>query len=162
MSSAANESGGARGPRRHLRSVVAVAVVLGALGYLVSGGMEKDLVYFLTPKELLAKGPSVYGAPVRLGGQVVPGSVDWNAQTLDLHFRLTDGAGAVVAVRSKGAPPQMFREGMGIVVEGRYSRDNVFQSSSLMVKHSNEYRAPAPGHTPSEVYKTLIEGSKKS
>jgi cytochrome c-type biogenesis protein CcmE len=137
-------------------------VILGTFGYLLYGGVEQNLVYFLTPKELLAKGSSAYDAPVRLGGQVVPGSVQWNAQALDLRFKLTDGAGAEVAVHSKGAPPQMFRDGMGVVVEGRYSRDHVFQSTSLMVKHSEEYRAPKPGHKPGEMYKTLIEGSKKS
>ena len=50
-------------------------------------------------------------------------------------------------------------EGMGVVVEGRYGRDGLFTSTSLMVKHSNEYRAPKAGERPKEMYKTLIKGS---
>src|SRR5688500_19327531 len=146
---------------RRIAIALGVVTMLSAFGYLLSGAVEQNLVYFLTPKELLARGSSAYDAPVRLGGQVVPGSVKWDASTLDLRFRLTDGGGEV-AVQSKGAPPQMFRDGMGVVVEGRYGRDGVFQSSSLMVKHNEEYRAPKPGHTPAEMYKSLIKGSQKT
>ena len=60
-------------------------------------------------------------------------------------------------MHSKGAPPQMFRDGMGVVVEGKYARDGVFESSSLMVKHSNEYRAPKDGEKPADAYKSLIK-----
>jgi cytochrome c-type biogenesis protein CcmE len=72
---------------------------------------------------------------------------------------MDSGVGQTVAVHSKGAPPQMFRDGMGVVVEGRYHRDGVFQSTNLMVKHSNEYRAPEHGARPQEMYKSLQKGS---
>jgi cytochrome c-type biogenesis protein CcmE len=48
---------------------------------------------------------------------------------------------------------------MGVVVEGRYRRGGEFESHNLMVKHSNEYRAPKPGEQPHELYKTLVPGS---
>jgi cytochrome c-type biogenesis protein CcmE len=146
-----------RGARR-MFAVGGLAAVLGAFGYLIYGGIGENLVYFLSPKELLAKGTAAYDMPVRLGGQVVPGSVQWNAERLELRFRVTDGA-EQVSVRSKGAPPQMFRDGIGVVVEGRYRRGGEFESHNLMVKHSNEYRAPKPGEQPHELYKTLIRGN---
>jgi cytochrome c-type biogenesis protein CcmE len=133
-----------------------VAVLLGTFGYLLYGGIGENIVYFLTPQELLAKGTSVYDTPVRLGGQVVPGSVQWNAEKLDLRFKIGDGAKEVL-VHSSGAPPQMFRDGIGVIVEGRYGRDGVFESNTVMVKHSNEYKAPPPGHKPQDVYKTLVK-----
>src|SRR5687768_8084596 len=148
--------GRTRGPRRTL-AIAAFVAVAGAFGYLIYGGIGDNLVYFLSPKELLAKGTAAYDVPVRLGGQVVPGSVQWNADRLELRFRVTDGA-EQVSVRSKGAPPQMFRDGMGVVVEGRYRRGGEFESHNLMVKHSNEYRAPKPGEQPHELYKTLVPG----
>jgi cytochrome c-type biogenesis protein CcmE len=151
---------GARGRgRRRALAIGAFAAVLGAFGYLIYGGIGENLVYFLSPKELLAKGTAAYDVPVRLGGQVVPGSVQWNADRLELRFHVTDGA-AQVSVRSKGAPPQMFRDGIGVVVEGRYRRDGAFESHNLMVKHSNEYRAPKPGEQPHELYKTLVRESR--
>jgi cytochrome c-type biogenesis protein CcmE len=140
-------------------AIAALVVMLGAFGYLMYGGVEDNLVYFLTPNELVAKGDKAVDRPVRLGGQVVPGSVVWNAEQLDLRFRVTDGT-QEIEVHSSGAPPQMFRAGIGVVVEGKYARSGVFQSNSLMVKHSNEYRAPTEGEQhPERLDKTLMRST---
>lgn len=137
--------------------IIGGAVVLVAVfAWLLFGGLEKNVVFFLTPKELLAKGRDGVGVPVRLGGQVKPGSMTWDAKTLDLRFTVTDGA-KEIPVHSTGAPPQMFRDGMGVVVEGRVAQGGVFQATNLMVKHSNEYHPPKPGEEAHEKYKTLIK-----
>ena len=141
------------------RTVIGGAVVIVAVfAWLLFGGLRENVVFFLTPQELLAKGADGVGVPVRLGGQVKPGSVTWDAKTLDLRFTVTDGA-REVNVQSTGAPPQMFRDGMGVIVEGRVGAGGVFQATNLMVKHSNEYRAPKPGEEAHEKYKTLIKQS---
>jgi cytochrome c-type biogenesis protein CcmE len=136
----------------------AAAVIVAIFAWLLFGGLEKNVVFFLTPQEVLAKGTDVVGVPVRLGGQVKPGSVKWDAQALDLRFTVTDGA-REMQVHSTGAPPQMFRDGMGVVVEGRVGAGGVFEATGLMVKHSNEYRAPKPGEEAHEKYKTLMKQS---
>ena len=135
-------------------------VIVAVFAWLLFGGLQKNVVFFLTPQELLAKGTDGVDVPVRLGGQVKPGSVKWNAQTLDLRFIVTDGV-REVPVHSTGAPPQMFRDGMGVVVEGRFGSSGVFDATGLMVKHSNEYRPPKPGESAHEKYKTLIQQSTK-
>jgi cytochrome c-type biogenesis protein CcmE len=138
--------------------ILAGAVVIVAVfAWLLFGGLQKNVVFFLTPQELLAKGNEGVGVPVRLGGQVKPGSLKWDAKALDLRFTVTDGA-REIQVHSTGAPPQMFREGMGVIVEGRVA-GGVFEATNLMVKHSNEYRAPKPGEEAHEKYKTLIKQS---
>ena len=137
-------------------ALAAVGVLVIAFGWLIYGGLDSNVVYFLTPKELLAKGAEGYDKPMRLGGQVKPGSVVWDEQKLDLRFAVTDGTGEI-KVQSKGAPPQMFKDGQGVVVEGRYGHDGVFKSTSVMVKHSNEYKAPAKGERPSDMYKSLMK-----
>jgi cytochrome c-type biogenesis protein CcmE len=141
---------------RSVGLIITAIIVLGGFGYLVYGGLGNNLVYFLTPAELLAKGDSVYEKPVRLGGQVVPGTVKWDPEELDLRFVLQDAKGRV-DVHSTKAPPQMFREGQGVVVEGKLNRKGTFEATSLMVKHSNEYRAPHDAEKPEETYKTLIK-----
>lgn len=140
---------------KKLMGLFGAILVLGGFGYLVWGGLGSNLVYFLTPTELLARGDGAYETPVRLGGQVVPGSIKWDANALDLRFRVSDGDTAL-DVLSKGAPPAMFKDTMGVVVEGRFERSGVFHSTNLMVQHSNEYKAPPEGHRPVDTYKTLI------
>lgn len=135
--------------------VAGAILILGGFAYLIWGGLGSSLVYYLTPSELLARGNAAYETPVRLGGQVVPGSISWNASEVDLQFRITDGMDTLL-VQSASAPPAMFKDTMGVVVEGTFSREGVFQSTSLMVQHSNEYRAPPEGHRPVDTYKTLI------
>lgn len=149
-------------PRRGRRVGVigAVVVLLGAFAWLIFGNLDQNVVFFLTPGELLAKGTDVVGKPVRLGGEVKPGSVKWDPNSLKLEFEVVDvDSTKVIRVNSKGAPPQMFRDGMGVVVEGRLGDDRVFQSTNLMIKHSNEYRPPKAGEKPQEMYRSLIKGS---
>ena len=140
--------------RRRIWAGVGLAAVAGALALLISGGLSENVVYFLTPGELEARGAEVYGQPVRLGGQVKPGSVEWNARDTDLRFVLQDD-GSEVRVRSRSAPPAMFQEGTGVVVEGSYGPEGVFTSDRVMVKHSNEYSPPEEGSEPREAYRTL-------
>jgi cytochrome c-type biogenesis protein CcmE len=144
--------------RRKSFIIAGAVVIVAAFGYLLYGGLDKNVVYFLTPRELLAKGTRGVDVPVRLGGQVKPGSVKWNDTTLDLHFTITDGT-SDISVASRGAPPQMFRDGMGVVLEGRYLANGVFNCTSLMVKHSNEYRPPKPGESPDKSARTLMKGA---
>ena len=144
--------------RRRATLALAVGIILAAFGFLLYGGIDKNVVFFLTPQELVARGTSAYDVPVRLGGLVAPGSVKWDPDKLDLRFVVMDSGGQSVNVHSTGAPPQMFRDGMGVVVEGRYNRNGVFESTNLMVKHSNEYRKPEHGGRPQEMYKSLQKG----
>lgn len=134
-------------------------VIAGTLVYLVAGGIGDNLVYFLTPSELLAKGEAAYGASLRLSGTVVPGSVEWNPDELELRFRLTDGT-STVPVESSGAPPQMFQDGIQVVVEGSLGRDGLFRAHNVMVKHSNEYAPPEEGEKAPVRYRSLLEGGR--
>ncbi|WP_022798570.1 cytochrome c maturation protein CcmE [Thermus islandicus] len=137
--------------------LLGILVVLGALGYMIFGGLGQNLVYFLTPSEYLQDQAKYQHRPVRLGGLVKPGSVRYDKDRLELRFVLTDGV-AEVPVLHKGTPPGMFKEGQGVVVEGRFE-GGVFQGQNLLVKHSESYRPPQAGWTPEEVRK-LIEEAK--
>ena len=136
--------------QRRLIAVAAILVAGGALAYISYGKMGENLVYYFTPSELLAKGKTAEGATVRLGGVVQDGTVNWDANSLDLSFRVADGTdgGSSVLVKSTGAPPQMFRPNIGCIVEGTIDSAHVFHSDRVMVKHSNEYRAPKAGEKP--------------
>jgi len=146
---------------RRLGLVAAAVIVLSGFAYLLQGGISNNLVFFRTPGELLAMGQEGVGDAMRLGGQVVPGSVKWDAQKIDLRFRLQDEDGKSIEVHGTKAPPQMFVEGIGVVVEGRLTSAGVFEADNLMVKHSNEYRPPADGEHPKDLSKTLVIDQSK-
>ncbi len=136
---------------RRVKFMAGGLVILAALGYLVYAGVSQSVVYFVTPSELSAA--PVTGKAYRLGGMVKPGTLTWNAQSLDLRFTLSDGR-ASVPVRHKGAPPDLFAEGRGAVVEGTWTADGYFKAGLIMAKHSEEYKAP---HEESQAgYKELI------
>ena len=132
-----------------------ILVILGALGYMVFGGLGRNLVYFLTPSEYLQDQARYQNRPVRLGGLVKPGTVQYDKDLLELRFVLTDGV-AEVPVLHKGTPPGMFKEGQGVVVEGRF-QEGVFQGTNLLVKLSETYQPPKEGWTPEEVRKLIEE-----
>jgi cytochrome c-type biogenesis protein CcmE len=124
---------------------------LGALGVagaaflaIASGGIGKNLVYYWGPTELVQAGHKAEGATIRLGGQVVPGSVHFDSASSTLNFEVRDKK-EQVRVHSQGVPPQMFRENVGVVVEGTMTPEGVFDSSRLMVSHDNQYKAPKAG-----------------
>ncbi|MDX1385174.1 MAG: cytochrome c maturation protein CcmE [Thermoanaerobaculia bacterium] len=127
--------------RRRIFAVAAVLVIAGVMAFLAYGNIGENLVYYWGPTELAEAGDDAVGASVRLGGLVVPGSIQRSADSLDLRFEVTDGT-TTVPVYASTVPPAMFRGGIGVVVEGTARPDGVFESRRLMVKHDNEYRAP--------------------
>ena len=144
--------------RNRLLLVVALLCAGAALAYIAFGNMGKNLVFYWTPGEMLAQGSKAYGPTIRLGGIVQPGSLHWDAAHTHLTFRVADSdkpGAASVLVHSRETPPQMFREKIGVVVEGTFDRSQTFSSSRLMVNHSNEYRPPKPGDGPDR-WKTTV------
>ena len=137
---------------KQIWSAGAVLAIVGAVSYILWGGLEQNLVYFVTPTELLAKGRTAIGNPVRLGGVVSEGSIHQENNVLD--FSIKDDKNSVPVTTAK-TPPQMFQEGFGVVVEGSLQADGRFNAERLMVKHGNEYRPPKEGEMPQEIYKSL-------
>ena len=133
--------------RRRTRLFMFVAFAVAAIAFIViaAGGINKNLVYYWTPTDLHAAGDKAYGASIRLGGMVAPGSVKGRTGTSGVEFDVKDATG-IVHVKSAGVPPQMFRENIGVVVEGTMTRSGYFQCNRLMVSHNNEYKAPKAGH----------------
>ncbi len=143
---------------RRLALVIVVVVCLGALGGLFFFA-KGNLVYYWTPtemEEVLAQSTDDYnGAVIRLGAVVKAETLEWDKESQEINFVATDGT-TDVPVLATGAPPAMFREGIGVVVEGRLGQSGVFLSDRLMVKHSNEYRVPdEEAGDPMSVYKTV-------
>jgi cytochrome c-type biogenesis protein CcmE len=124
-----------------LRSLVIPAVGIGAVlaGALAFGGINGDLVYYLTPTEAVERHAAFPDdRRFRLAGNVAAGTVT----TADdgVTFTVTDDATTVDVVHA-GAPPQLFQEGIDVVLEGSW-RGATFVSDTMLIKHDEEYYPP--------------------
>lgn len=128
--------------KRLVYSVLGVAV-LGLAGFFMYRALGSSLVYFVTPSEYAADVAEFSGRRLRLGGIVEPGTVRFDDQDLQLTFMITDTVRSY-PVSHKGAPPELFKEGMGVVVEGKFDGDE-FYGDNVLVKHSEQYEQPQAG-----------------
>jgi cytochrome c-type biogenesis protein CcmE len=126
--------------RQRLMLVVALLVLLGGATGLVVLAFSDSIAFFVTPTDI-ATGRVDAGQRFRLGGLVVPGSVDRTAADGAVRFALTDKAHEV-KVRYRGLLPDLFREGQGIVAQGRVDGEGVFVASEVLAKHDEKYMPP--------------------
>jgi cytochrome c-type biogenesis protein CcmE len=128
--------------KRLIYSIAGIAI-LGFAGFLIYRAMQSGLTYFILPSEYAQHQDRYENRRVQLGGIVEPESVRFNEETLLLNFNITDTV-QTYAVSYTGAPPELFQDGTGVVVEGKFDGD-VFVSNVVKVKHSEQYRPPAEG-----------------
>ncbi len=126
--------------RKHKRLtfVVIALVLLGAAAALILTAFEDNIVFFYSPTDLIEK-KIADGRHIRLGGLVEEGSVKKTGGAVTL-FRVTDLTTAV-AVSFTGLLPDLFREGQGVIAEGRL-KDGVFMASDVLAKHDETYMPP--------------------
>jgi cytochrome c-type biogenesis protein CcmE len=140
--------------RRVIYGLLGVAV-LALAGFMINQALTTSLVYFVLPNEY-AQQPSQYqDRRIRLGGLVAPESVRFDDFDLQLTFQVTDGIQSY-PVQHVGAPPELFRENAGVVIEGRFD-DGVFVSDNLLIKHSEVYEAPKDGHIDIEALRESLQ-----
>ena len=117
---------------RRMMAITIVAALLGGALALVLGALRDNIVFFYTPSEIPA---DVEGRAIRLGGLVKTGSVSIDG--LKSRFTVTDGE-AEIAVSFDGALPSLFREGQGVVAEGRIT-GSTLTASNVLAKHDETY-----------------------
>jgi cytochrome c-type biogenesis protein CcmE len=130
--------------KTRLFMVAAFGIAAVAFGVIAATSINDNLVYYWTPSDIRANGEKAYGANIRLGGMVAKGSIRKQGGSA-VEFVVHDGRNRI-PVKTSTVPPQMFRENIGVVVEGTMVPGGYFQSSRLMVSHNNEYKAPEKGH----------------
>ena len=138
----------------------AIAVAATAFGVIAATSINDNLVYYWTPSDLRSHGQKAYGASIRLGGMVAPGSIEKLGGS-GVAFVVHDGK-ARVNVRTSSVPPQMFRENIGVVVEGTMVPGGHFESSRLMVSHDNQYDAGQKHSMEEKDLRRMIESTTES
>ena len=123
--------------QRRLRILILALVTLGAATALLLAAFRDNIVFFYSPTEVLEKDIPAERR-FRIGGLVEEGSVKREAGIA--HFKVTDGNASVPAVYG-GILPDLFREGQGVVAEGKW-KNGVFEAAEVLAKHDEKYMPP--------------------
>ncbi len=126
--------------QKKLALIVLVLAALGITAALVLNAFRSNLVFFFTPTQV-ANGEAPSGRAFRIGGLVESGSLKRRADGLTASFVVTDTAKSM-AVRYTGILPDLFKEGKGVVAEGKLGPDGVFVASQVLAKHDENYMPP--------------------
>jgi len=118
---------------------------------LVLNAFRSNLVFFFTPTQVAAKEAPV-GTAFRVGGMVEKGSVERMEDGFTVRFRVTDTAKTIPVVY-KGILPDLFREGKGVVAQGKLSADGVFMADQVLAKHDENYMPPEAAHAVEQAQK---------
>ena len=141
-------------PRHKRLAAIGVGVAaLAIVAALVLTAFEKNLVFFFTPSDVAAnKAPQ--GRLFRIGGMVEKGTVKRDG--VEVRFVVTDTAKTIPVVY-RGALPDLFREGKGVVAQGTLGADGVFQAREVLAKHDENYMPPEAAHAVEKAQKTLVK-----
>ena len=138
---------------KRLLAIVGGLAALGAATALVLTAFQDNLVFFFTPSQVAAK-EAPQGRLFRIGGMVETGSVKRDG--VEVRFVVTDTAKAIPVVY-RGALPDLFREGKGVVAQGTLGADGVFTAREVLAKHDENYMPPEAAHAVEKAQKTLIK-----
>jgi cytochrome c-type biogenesis protein CcmE len=130
--------------------IIGISVIIASLGLITyQATRSESSVTFYTPEEIYAAPDKFNNKTFRVSGLVVTGTKEWNAENHDLKFRITDLKGHDFNVHYRGIPPDLFKEGQGVIVEGKLSSHlqatatkpsaATLDAQLLMVKHSEVY-----------------------
>ena len=123
---------------RRLAIVVFGVAALGVAVALVLNAFNSNLVFFYSPSQVIAK-EAPLARTFRIGGLVEPGSVQ--RKDVVVSFRVTDSAKSI-AVQYQGILPDLFKEGKGVVAQGKLRDDGVFEAKEVLAKHDENYMPP--------------------
>ena len=121
-------------------AVVLALVALGVASALVLQAFQSNLVFFFSPTQVMAN-EAPRERSFRVGGLVEQGSIERDAQGLTVRFKVTDTAHAI-PVTSTGLLPDLFKEGKGVVAQGKLGADGVFHADQVLAKHDENYMPP--------------------
>lgn len=128
----------ARKKRLVLIGLMVAGVGLGV--YFALQSLNENIMFFFSPTEV-AQGKAPEGRLFRMGGIVVNGSVHRPGDGLTVQFELTDDAN-IVTVLYTGILPDLFREGQGIIANGKLGEDGAFVAQEVLAKHDENYMPP--------------------
>ena len=139
-------------PRHKKLLVIGLGLAgLGLIAALVLNAFRSNLVFFFTPTQI-AQGEAPTGRAFRIGGLVEAGSVKRQPDGINVRFVVTDTAKSI-PVMYQGILPDLFKEGKGVVAEGKLGTDGLFTATQVLAKHDENYMPPEAAHAVEQAQK---------
>ena len=139
--------------------IAAGLAVLAVAAALVLNAFQSNLVFFFSPSQVVAREAPLERA-FRVGGMVEKGSVKRQGDGLTVSFNVTDTAKTIPVVFT-GILPDLFKEGKGVVAQGKLAPDGVFHATDVLAKHDENYMPPEAGHAIEQAQKAQASISAK-
>jgi cytochrome c-type biogenesis protein CcmE len=138
---------------RHKRMgwILAGLAILGVAVGLILNAFNSSLVFYFSPSQVVNR-EAPLGRAFRVGGLVEAGSVQRSQDSLEIRFRVTDTVSTIPVVY-QGILPDLFREGKGVVAQGRLQPDGSFHASEVLAKHDENYMPPEAAHAVEQAQK---------
>ncbi len=125
---------------KKLAAIVAGVTALGVASILVLNAFQSNLVFFFSPTQVMANEAPV-GKSFRIGGLVEMGSIQREDGSTTVRFAVTDTA-EIIPVIYTGILPDLFKEGKGVVAQGKLSDNGIFEADEVLAKHDENYMPP--------------------
>lgn len=127
--------------QRRMAAVTVVVVGVSIAAVLVLRALQTNITYFFSPEQVVA-GEVDVGQPFRLGGLVQNGSFNRPSGSLEARFIVTDNTQSEVTVAYSGVLPDLFKEGQGMVANGKLNKEGIFVADEVLAKHDENYMSP--------------------
>ena len=127
--------------KRRMNFILFGLVVLGIAAALVLNALEDKIVFFYSPTDIATKTEVPKSQKIRVGGLVKKGTWEKPKTGLDHNFTITD-LRHEISILYKGIVPDIFREGQGVVVLGKFQPDGKFRAEEVLAKHDEKYMPP--------------------
>jgi cytochrome c-type biogenesis protein CcmE len=124
---------------KNLKFIIGGFLIVGLIIVLIVQATVQTGAYYLTVTEVNEQGASMVGERIRVSGDVVDGSEDWNAQDITLRFAIHDEAGAQMPIVFYGPRPDNFQRAASAIIEGQLLEDGTFQADTLLLKCPSRY-----------------------
>lgn len=124
--------------KKNLKFLIGGLAVAAVVVYLAVSGAREGMVYYLTVSEFNGKVSTLGDQGVRVSGKVVKGTIKKDSTNLDIDFVITDGK-EQLPVSYQGIVPDIFGDGIEVVVEGKYLSGGSFQATSLLTKCPSKF-----------------------
>jgi cytochrome c-type biogenesis protein CcmE len=123
--------------------IFSLIIVFSFTCFAIIKAFEENLVFFYTTSQILT-GEAPSDRPIRLGGMVQTGSIERTKDSLEINFKVIDEKNNVIPVNYTGVVPDLFKEGKGVVAQGKIE-NGVFKSTEILAKHDEDYMPPKLG-----------------